>query len=181
MTSEPPHLVLPVGERDHGQGPADAPVTLLEYGDFECPYCGQAYPIVKAIQERLGDRLRFVFRNFPLANAHPHAEHAAEAAEAAAAQGRYWEMHDRLYEQQRALDDAPLQGYARDVGLDVERFDRDMEAGRYRERVREDFLSGVRSGVNGTPTFFINGVRHDDSYALEVLLSAVERAAGQGG
>jgi protein-disulfide isomerase len=180
MTSEPPHLVLPVGERDHVQGPADAPVTLLEYGDFECPYCGQAYPIVKAIQERLGDRLRFVFRNFPLANAHPHAEHAAEAAEAAAAQGRYWEMHDRLYEHQRALDDAHLQEYARDVGLDVERFDREMEAGRYRERVREDFLSGVRSGVNGTPTFFINGVRHDDSYALEVLLSAVERAAGAG-
>jgi protein-disulfide isomerase len=170
-------LTVPVGERDHSQGPADAPVTLVEYGDFECPYCGQAYPIVKALQERLGDRLRFVFRNFPLNNAHPHAEHAAEAAETAAAQGRYWEMHDRLYEHQRALDDAHLERYAADVGLDVARFNREMEAGAHRARVREDFLSGVRSGVNGTPTFFVDGVRHDDSYAFEVLLAALERAA----
>jgi protein-disulfide isomerase len=172
------HLTPPVGERDHVQGPADAPVTLVEYGDYECPYCGQAYPIVKALQQRMGDRLRFVFRNFPLANAHPHAEHAAEAAEAAGAQGedRFWAMHDRLYEHQRALDDQHLERHAAAVGLDVERFDREMEAGRYRERVREDFLSGVRSGVNGTPTFFINGARHDDSYAPEVLLAAVERA-----
>jgi protein-disulfide isomerase len=171
-------LTLPVGERDHVQGPADAPVTLVEYGDYECPYCGEAYPIVKALQQRLGERLRFVFRNFPLANAHPHAEHAAEAAEAAAAQGedRFWAMHDRLYEHQRALDDAHLEGHAAAVGLDVERFDREMEEGRYRERVREDFLSGVRSGVNGTPTFYINGARHDDSYDLGVLLAAAERA-----
>jgi protein-disulfide isomerase len=175
--ADSPHLTLPVGERDHAQGPADAPVTLVEYGDFECPYCGQAYPIVKALQQRLGERLRFVFRNFPLTNAHPHAEHAAEAAEAAAAQGRYWAMHDRLYEHQRALDDAHLERYATDVGLDVARFDQEMEAGRYRARVREDFLSGVRSGVNGTPTFFINGVRHDDAYAPEVLFAAIERAA----
>ena len=170
-------LTVPVGERDHSQGPADAPVTLVEYGDFECPYCGQAYPIVKALQERLGDRLRFVFRNFPLNNAHPHAEHAAEAAETAAAQGRYWEMHDWLYEHQRALDDAHLERYAADVGLDVARFNREMEAGAHRDRVREDFLSGVRSGVNGTPTFFVDGVRHDDSYAFEVLLAALERSA----
>jgi protein-disulfide isomerase len=179
MTAEnQAHLTLPVGERDHVQGPAAAPVTLVEYGDFECPYCGQAYPIVKALQERLGDRVRFVFRNFPLTNAHPHAEHAAEAAEAAGAQGSYWQMHDWLYEHQGALDDAQLEQYAADVGLDVERFDREMEAERYQPRVREDFLSGVRSGVNGTPTFFINGARHDDSYDLEVLLAAVERAAG---
>src|SRR5262245_8833194 len=176
--ADSPHLTPPVGERDHAQGPADAPVTLVEYGDFECPYCGEAYPIVKALQQRLGERLRFVFRNFPLANAHPHAEHAAEAAEAAGAQGedRFWAMHDRLYEHQRALDDAHLEGHAAAVGLDVERFDREMEAGRYRARVREDFLSGVRSGVNGTPTFFVNGVRHDGSYDLGELLAAVERA-----
>src|SRR5262245_21635746 len=106
--ADSPHLTPPVGERDHAQGPADASVTLVEYGDFECPYCGQAYPIVKALQRRLGDRLRFVFRNFHLTNAHPHAEHAAEAAEAAGAQDRYWQMHDRLYEHQRALDDSHL-------------------------------------------------------------------------
>jgi protein-disulfide isomerase len=175
--SDSPRLTLPVGARDHSQGPADAPVTLVEYGDFECPYCGRAYPIVKALQRRLGDRLRFVFRNFPLTNVHPHAAHAAEAAEAAAAQGRYWEMHDRLFERQRALDDAHLQRYAADIGLDVAHFAAELEAGRHRARVQEDFLSGVRSGVNGTPTFYINGVRHDDSYALDVLLAALERAA----
>jgi protein-disulfide isomerase len=175
--ADSPHLTPPVGERDHVQGPADAPVTLVEYGDFECPYCGEAYPIVKALQQRLGERLRFVFRNFPLTNAHPHAAHAAEAAEAAAAQGRFWEMHDRLYEHQRALDDAHLERYAADVGLDVARFDEEVAAGRYRAPVREDLLSGVRSGVNGTPTFFINGARHDDSYDPGVLFAALERAA----
>jgi protein-disulfide isomerase len=181
VNTQQPHLTLPVGERDHVQGPADAPVTLVEYGDYECPYCGRAYPIVKALQARLGDRLRFVFRNFPLTTAHPHAERAAEAAEAAAAHGRFWEMHDRLYEHQRALDDSHLERYAADVGLDVARFTGELEAGHHRARVREDFLSGVRSGVNGTPTFFINGVRHDDSYAPEVLLAALERAAaGEG-
>jgi protein-disulfide isomerase len=174
--ADSPHLALPVGERDHSQGPADAQLTLVEYGDFECPYCGRAYPIVKSLQERLGDRLRFVFRNFPLTTAHPHAQHAAEAAEAAAAQGRYWAMHDRLYEHQRALDDAHLARYAADVGLDVARFSEELEAGRYRARVREDFLSGVRSGVNGTPTFFVNGARHDGSCDLGELLAAVERA-----
>jgi protein-disulfide isomerase len=178
-TQNVPHLTLPVGERDHIQGPADAPVTLVEYGDYECPYCGQAYPIVKALQQRLGDRLRFVFRNFPLTNAHPHAAHAAEAAETAAAQGEdtFWAMHDRLYEHQWALDDAHLEQYAAAIGLDVGRFDREMEAGRHQDRVREDFLSGVRSGVNGTPTFFINGARHDGAYDLDVLLEAVERAS----
>jgi protein-disulfide isomerase len=180
--SESAHLTVPVGERDHAQGPADAPVTLVEYGDYECPYCGQAYPIVKELQRRLGGRLRFVFRNFPLNNAHPHAEHAAEAAEAAGGQGedKFWAMHDRLYEHQRALDDAHLEQHAQAVGLDVERFDREMEEGRYRARVREDFTSGVRSGVNGTPTFFINSARHDDSYALDVLLAAIEQAAAGG-
>jgi protein-disulfide isomerase len=176
------HLTVPVGARDHVQGSPDAPVTLVEYGDYECPYCGEAYPIVKALQQQVGDRLRFVFRNFPLTNAHPHAEHAAEAAEAAGAQGeeKFWAMHDHLYEHQRTLDDAHLERHAAAVGLDVERFDREMEEGRYRERVREDFLSGVRSGVNGTPTFFINGRRHDGSYALQALLAAVEGAGASG-
>jgi protein-disulfide isomerase len=101
-------LTVPVSQRDHQQGPATAPVTLVEYGDYECPYCGEAYPIVKEIKLRLGDRLRFVFRNFPLTQSHPHAEHAAEAAEAAAAQGKFWEMHDSLFEHQQALDDTHL-------------------------------------------------------------------------
>ena len=165
-----------VSQHDHQQGPETAPVTLVEYGDYECPYCGEAYPIVKEIQRRLGDRLRFVFRNFPLTQSHPHAEHAAEAAEAAAIQGKFWEMHDSLFEHQRALDDAHLVQYAVALNLDKERFVRDMTEHVHTNRVREDFLSGVRSGVNGTPTFFINGVRHDDSYALESLLAAIEAA-----
>ncbi len=173
-TSDGTNLTPPVSERDHIQGPASAPVTLVEYGDYECPYCGMAYPIVKEIQQRLGDRLRFVFRNFPLTNAHPHAEHAAEAAEAAGAQGKFWEMHDELYEHQRALMDQELEEYAAAVGLDVERFDREMEGQAHTERVRADFMSGVRSGVNGTPTFFINGRRHDGSYDVETLLAAIE-------
>jgi protein-disulfide isomerase len=171
------HLAVPVSEHDHIQGPATAPVTLVEYGDYECPYCGQAYGIVKEVQRQLGDRLRFVFRNFPLTNAHPHAAHAAEAAEAAAAQGKFWEMHDYLYEHQRALDDPHLLQAAEQLGLDVARFRQEMEAHTYTARVREDFMSGVRSDVNGTPTFFVNGVRHDESYDLETLLAALERAS----
>jgi protein-disulfide isomerase len=167
----------PVSEHDHIQGPASAPITLVEYGDYECPYCGAAYPIVQEVQRRLGDRLRFVFRNFPLTNAHPHAEHAAEAAEAAGAQGKFWEMHDYLYEHQRALADQSLAEYADAVGLDPEQFDRDMTSQTFADRVRADFMSGVRSGVNGTPTFFINGQRHNGPYDLETLLAAIERAS----
>jgi len=177
MTGFSAQLVLPVGERDHMQGPADAPVTLVEYGDFECPYCGMAYPIVKEAQRRLGDRLRFVFRNFPISTAHPHAEHAAEVAEAAGAQGKFWEMHDLLYERQSTLDDAHLQRFAEELGLDVERFDREMNERRYEARVREDFMSGVRSGVNGTPSFFVNGVRYDGRWDDGHLILALEQVA----
>jgi len=171
-------LTVPVAEeRDHIQGPAEAPVTLVEYGDYECPYCGAAYPIVKEVQARMGERLRFVFRNFPIATSHPHAEQAAEAAEAAATQGRFWEMHDVLYENQRRLSERDLRSYAEQVGLDVEPFDRELAEHIHAARVHEDFMSGVRSGVNGTPTFYIEGVRHDDSYDLETLLASLERAA----
>jgi protein-disulfide isomerase len=171
-------LAVPVDEdRDHIQGPADASVTLVEYGDYECPYCGAAYPIVKELQARMGDRLRFVFRNFPITTSHPHAEQAAEAAEAAAAQGRFWEMHDLLYENQRLLRDQDLRAYAEQLGVDVERFDKDLAEHVHAPRVREDFMSGVRSGVNGTPSFYVNGTRHDDSYDLDTLLAALERAA----
>ena len=171
-------LVLPVSEeRDHIHGPADAAVTLVEYGDYECPYCGAAYPIVKEVQAQLGERLRFVFRNFPIVTSHPHAEQAAEAAEAAGAQGEFWQMHDVLYERQSRLGDPDLRSYAEELGLDVRRFDAELAGHVHAPRVREDFMSGVRSGVNGTPTFYIDGVRHDDSYDVDTLLAALERAA----
>lgn len=170
-------LIVPVSaDRDHVQGSADAPVTLVEYGDYECPYCGEAYPIVKDVQVRMAEQLRFVFRNFPISTSHPHAEQAAEAAEAAAAQGRFWEMHDHLYENQRHLLDDDLHGYALTLDLDVDLFDKELAEHVHAERVHEDFMSGVRSGVNGTPTFFINGLRHDDSYEFETLLQALQRA-----
>jgi protein-disulfide isomerase len=167
-------LATDVSPRDHVQGPADAPVTLLEYGDYQCPYCGAAHPVVKALQQHLGDNLRFAFRHFPLTTVHEYAEGAAEGAEAAGAQGKFWEMHDTLFEKQPALDYDSLLGYAEELGLDVERFATELENGVYAPRVREDFLSGVHSGVNGTPTFFINGVRHEGSFDLETMLEAIQ-------
>ena len=164
---------LPIPGRDHIQGAPDAPLKLVEYGDYECPYCGQAYPVVKAVQKRLGKRLCFVFRNFPLVNSHPHAERAAETAEAAGAQGRFWEMHDLLYENQQALDDEDLARYAGALGLDVQRWMNEIRSGTHTPRVREDFLSGARNGVNGTPTFFINGVRYDGAADVEDLVAAL--------
>jgi protein-disulfide isomerase len=173
-----PRLAVPVDSDDHARGgPASAPLTLVEYGDYECPYCGAAYPIVKEIERMLGDELRSVFRNFPLGEVHPHAVQAAEAAEAAAAQGSFWEMHDRLYENQRQLETKDLIGHARAVGLDVDRFQADLEEHAHEKRVQDDFMSGIRSGVNGTPTFFINGSRHDGSYDLKTLLAALRAAA----
>jgi protein-disulfide isomerase len=171
-------LTPPVSARDHVAGPDDAPVTLVEYGDYECPHCGRAHPIVKAVQRQLGDQLRFVFRNFPLAEAHPHALVAAQAAESAGAQGRFWEMHDMIFEHQDALELQDLVGYAELLGLDVERFERDLETGTYAKKVRDDFRSGVRSGVNGTPTFFLNGERYDGSWAnVEAFIRALRDAA----
>ena len=178
QTSNPrPHLTLPVGERDHIQGSPTAAVTLVEYGDYQCPHCLQAYPIMIDIQEHLGDRMRLVFRNFPLTQVHPNAQHAAEAAEAAGAQGKFWEMHDYLFEHQSHLDDAALLRYAAEIGLDVKRFERDLKEQKFAPRVREDFQSGIRSGVNGTPTFFINGIRHEGSWDLETLTAAILAAA----
>jgi protein-disulfide isomerase len=167
-------LTVPVGARDHIAGPKGAPLTLLEYGDFQCPHCGRAYPIVKAIQSRLGDQLRFVFRHFPLTQVHPDAQHAAEAAEAAGAQRAFWQMHDALFPRQFALDDDSLVEYARELGLDADRLRGELDAGTHTARVRDDFMSGVKSGVNGTPTFFINGARYDGSWDLEPLLAALE-------
>lgn len=170
-----------VGPEDHVQGPDDAPVTLVQYGDFECPYCGAAYPIVKSVQVRLGTRLRFVFRHFPMREQHPNAETAAEISEAAAAQGRFWPMHDVLYEHQDALEPPDLLEYAVQLGLDVDRVERELQGGEWRRRVREDFRSGVRSGVNGTPTFFINGERFDGNWTNDDELTRALRAAMETG
>jgi protein-disulfide isomerase len=167
-------LTLAVVEhRDHIQGPPTAAATMVEYGDFECSYCGQAYPVLKELAAQFGDRMRLVFRHFPLTQIHPHAEQAAEASEAAAAQGRFWEMHDALYENQGALEDDDLLAYAGAVGLDVNRFEVEMAQHAHFDRVREDFVSGVRSGVNGTPSFFLNGRRYDGTWDLPSLVKAV--------
>jgi protein-disulfide isomerase len=168
---------LPDQTRDHIQGSIDAPIALLEYGDYECPFCGEAQPIVREIQRRLGDALSFAFRHFPLTNVHPHAEHAAEAAEAAGEQGSFWPMHETLFANQNALDDESLAEYAAALGLDEVRLIQEVISGAYAERTREDFKSGVRAGVNGTPCFFINGKRYDGSRALESLLAAVSQPA----
>jgi protein-disulfide isomerase len=169
-------LSPPVGERDHAHGPAGAPVTLVEYGDYECPYCRAAVPIVEELQQALGDQLRFVFRHFPLHALHPHAQNAAEAAEAAAAQGRFFEMHAALFEHQDALGDDHLVTYASDIGLDAARFRRDLQTHAHAGRVREDIDSGLESGVRGTPTFFIQEVRYDGLLGVSQLLTAIEAA-----
>ncbi len=171
-------LTPAVSSNDHAQGRDDAPITLVEYGDFECPYCGMAYPIVKRVQARLGEQLRFVFRNFPIAESHPHAVAAAELAEAAALQDKFWQMHDILYERQRALRPTDLQRYATEVGLDFDAIEQAYTRGEPQKAVREDFDSGVRSGVSGTPTFFVNGQRlevdwRDDESFVEALSATV--------
>ncbi|QCS44482.1 formate/nitrite transporter family protein [Natrinema versiforme] len=169
-------LAVPVTERDHVRGPDDAPLTLVVYGDFECPSCGDLYPVIKRIQDRLGDKLRFVFRHFPLTEAHPHALRAAEAAEAAAAQGMFWEMHDILYEHQDALTDEDLTRYADELGLDTEQLTRELDVGVHEERIEEDVASGAHSGVNGTPTVFINGRRYNGPLKHDPLFEAIVQA-----
>ena len=171
-------LSPPVGAADHVVGAADARVVLVEYGDFQCQYCGMAYPILERIRRRLGGELRFVFRHFPLHQIHPEARHAAEAAESAGAQGKFWEMHDTIFQNQGALDDASLVHYAKLIGIDADAVARDLATGAWTKRVRDDFRSGVRSGVNGTPTFFVNGRRYDGPWADEHRFrDALERAA----
>jgi protein-disulfide isomerase len=170
-------LVPPLSDRDHVIGPADAPVTLVEYGDYECPYCGMAFPIVSSIIQQLGQSLRFAYRHFPLTRLHPHAEHAAEMAEAAGSRGKFWPMHNLLFLNQQALDDEDLLAYAARLGIPAEGAATALMSHSFAERVREDFMSGVRSGVNGTPTFFINGVRHDGPWDEPTLLEALQTAA----
>jgi len=167
-------LTQPVSGHDHAEGPADAPLTLVEYGDYQCPYCGAAYPVVKRLQKTLGKKLRFVFRNFPLTQAHPYALIAAEAAEVAALQEKFWEMHDLLFEQQTLLKPEIIPSWAKRVGLNLEQFETDIKQGVVEKRIKEDRQSGIRSGVNGTPTFFINGARYDGSPDYDSLLAALQ-------
>ncbi len=182
MSSEDtPRLTLAVSEtRDHIQGSPSAKVTLVEYGDYQCPYCGEAYGIIKRIQKKFGPDLRFVFRNFPITEAHPFAETGAEIAEAAGSQGKFWEMHDHLYENQQSLSNVDFFArYASEkLGLDGKKLKNEVLTRAYTPRIQEDFMSGVRSGVNGTPTFFINEYRHNGSYDYDVLEEAIEMAMG---
>lgn len=173
-------LKVPVSGQDHSEGPADAPVTLVEYGDYECPHCGRAYPIVKQVQKHFGAKLRFVFRNFPLTELHPNAEAAAETAEFAATKGKFWEMHDTIFENQRHLSDSTLARLAQELGLSTDDLAKALDAAQFEPRVQADFGGGVRSGVNGTPTFFINGHRHDGPFEYEDLVAAIDAALGKG-
>lgn len=152
-------LIPQVSSHDHAEGRADAPLTLVEYGDYQCPYCGAVYPVVKSLQKALGKKLRFVFRNFPLTQAHPYALVAAEAAEAAGLQGKFWEMHDLIYENQADLGPEALPAWAETLELGLEEFAIAIKKGEITKRIKEDRMSGIRSGVNGTPCFFINGAR----------------------
>ena len=167
-------LTRPVNSNDHLQGTDSAAVTLLMYGAYECPHCVEGSKIVKQIQGRFGEKLRFVFRHFPRTDVHPHAEAAAEVAEAAGEQDKFWEMHDKLFENYNRLDGEHLIGYAEALRLDMERFDRAITGRVFARKVREDLISGIESGVRGTPTYFINGVKHSGSGEFETLVEALE-------
>jgi protein-disulfide isomerase len=169
-------LAEPVNDEDHLRGPATAPVTLVEYGDYQCPYCGTAHPAVQELLRRRPDRVRFVFRHFPLTTVHPFAEAAAEAAEAAGVRQRFWPMHDWLFENQDKLGPAALRLAAHDLGLAPAVLEQEVLGHAYLERIRRDVTSGVRSGVEGTPTFFVNGLRHGGGYGVPQLLAAVDAA-----
>ncbi len=167
-----------VDANDWAKGPTDASITLLEYGDFECPHCGSAFWELGRLESAVRDQVRFVFRHFPLTQVHPHALLAAEAAEAAGAQGYFWEMYDMLFENQQNLEAPALLTDAADLGLDMRRFRLDLQEHRYLQKIQRDFIEGVRSGVNGTPAFFINGERHNGAYTAEALLAAIEQRVG---
>ena len=171
-------LAVPVTGRDHVWGSASADVTLVQYGDYACPNCHQARSVVKRLQAAIGERLRYVFRNFPMSGAHPFSHRAAEAAEAAATQNKFWEMHDMLFDSQCLLSDKHLKVYATRVGLDMERFNYDMTVHRFAPRVQEHSVGAGRSGVTTTPAFFINDIRHLGSSDFEMLLSQIEEISG---
>jgi protein-disulfide isomerase len=170
-------LKIPVGPDDHVQGDDDAEYTLVEYGDYECPHCGRAYPIVKLLQRNFGRRLRFAFRNFPLTQLHRQAESAAESAEFAGSKGKFWEMHDLLFENQAQLGSALYKSLADALGLSAVELREALAAKKFQPRVRADFAGGVRSGVNGTPTFFINGQRYNGPWDFEDLRTAIDETS----
>lgn len=174
-----PGLVVPVSERDHARGAEGAPVTVVEYGDYECPYCERAHPIVKRMLAEMPGVVRFVFRNFPQNSVHKYASVAAQAAEAAGGQGKFWEMHDLLYEHQDELGEVDMVQFGLRAGVEIYKFQADLAGEVYAKRVRDDFRGGVRSGVNGTPTFFINGKRYEGKLEYEELAGAVREAAGK--
>ena len=167
-------LRIPISSEDHVQGPDDALVTLVEYGDYQCPHCARAYPIVKAVQQQFENKLRFVFRNFPLREMHSWAEPAAETAEYAGTRGEFWEMHDLLFENQQSLDERLLLDLAKRLGLDVSGLRKSLKEHRFADRIQKEFSGGVRSGVNGTPTFFINGERHNGDSEFATLVHAID-------
>jgi protein-disulfide isomerase len=164
---------------DHIRGSVNAPITIVEYGDFECPYTGMAYPVIKELMRLFNEKIYFVYRNFPLNDIHPHAQHAAEAAEAAAAQDKFWQMHDYLFEHQKALGDHHLLEYAQKVGLNINRFKKEMSGHIYAPLINKSLKSGIDSGVEGTPTFFINGERYEDSWDLDTLSSFLKKSLNQ--
>jgi len=169
----PAHLKPPVNEKDHTEGSDLATIELVEYGDYQCPHCGAAYPVIKKIQKTFGEQIRFVFRNFPLSEIHPFAMAAAVATEAAALQDKFWEMHDIIFEHQQMLNEAGLLKMAGSAGLEMEKFKKDLQRADLQQKVEADFESGVRSGVNGTPSFFINANKFDGGAAdLFNLLSS---------
>jgi protein-disulfide isomerase len=167
-------LKTPITQNDHIRGSAHAPITLVEYGDYECPHCALAHPIVNQVQLSFGGRMRFVFRHFPLTEVHPHAEIAAECAEFAGAAGRFWDMHDALFENQNRLSVTTIFLIGEELGLPEAAIRSALETGQYRNKVRSEFMGGIRSGVNGTPAFFINGVRHDSVYDYASLVSGIQ-------
>ena len=164
-------LKTPVNSNDHFQGNESATLILVEYGDYQCPHCGRAYPIIKRVQKKLGDKLKFVFRNFPLAESHPDATNAAVSSEVAGAHGKFWEMHDMLFENQEALDGDSLISYAAKIGIKAAQFESEFEKPEFLKKVEADFESGVRSGVNGTPSFFVNGEKYNGDWDEEPLLA----------
>ncbi|MDR0863612.1 MAG: DsbA family protein [Candidatus Symbiothrix sp.] len=164
-----------VTSSDHAQGASGAPITLVEYGDYQCPYCGEAYYIVKKLQQKLGDKLQFVFRNYPLQELHEHAVHAAIAAETAGLEGKFWEMHDIIFENQRRLDDASLVQYAASIGLDKAKFEKDFGSKPTVDKVNADVASGDKAKVDSTPSFFVNGAYFSGNWTNNEFLQYLEK------